>query len=217
MKSLLTLALTIYFLGCTRGESKEDPKNSKSVFSSLATGSEFPTFIDIQLGAKVSILTDRKELSSCKESTDVHPDDTNAGVKVYNCGAINISIEKAKLTFFKDTLMKAEYFVKFRDDYQERMRRAFVQKFGQPDEDVSKKALTTSQYPAEVLSTPYAFNSVGVFEKWKKSTWRAYTASFKEKMYYIEFINTVANDELVKVLKGMEEDKSKQDLKDLKI
>lgn len=197
----------------------EEPKSmlQSLVSRTLSAFESSPSFANVELGFPLAKVTTEAFLKSCIKSDGTHADDVAVGVEIFNCGKIHESVETSKLTFFQGKLLKAEFFILRKGDMQERVRRAFLQKFGTPNEDISKKQLSTGQYPAEAFSIPGAYNSKGTYEKWKKSAWLAYTASMREEMFYVRLIDKEANDKLVEAYKKIDAEKSKKDLKDLNI
>lgn len=203
----------IFIVGCT--------KDSSSVLNNISEASSFgssaPSFINLELGVDLKTIKSKDFLSSCKQSTDIHQDDEKAGVVILNCGSIHQTVEKAKLYFFEGKLLKMHIFILNKDDMQERVRRAFIEKFGPATEDISKKQLSTGQYPEEVFTIPFVFNKKGYYEKWKAAKWRAYAASMDDKMFFVSLVDTEANDKFIKKLKTIEGEMSKKDLNDLGI
>lgn len=188
-----------------------------SVSEAASLGSTSPSFVNLELGFDLKTAKSKDFLSSCKQSSEVHKDDEKAGVVILNCGAIHQTVEKAKLSFFEGKLFKMQFFILNKNDMQERVRRAFIEKFGSADENISKKQLSTGQYLEEVFTIPFVFNKKGLYEKWKSSNWRAYTASMEDKMFFVSFIDVESNEKLTGKLNKMDQDKSKKDLNELGI
>lgn len=216
MRKILFILLSVFGVGHALAD------EPKSLIHSIAarTISVFeskPSFANVELGLPIEKLSSESSLKSCVKSDGVHEDDVTVGIVIFNCVKIHESVETAKLTFFNGKLLKADFFIPKKDGMQERVRRAFLQKFGTPDEDVSRKQLSTAQYPAEAFSIPAAFNTKGIYEKWKKSGWLAYAASIRDEMFFVRLIDKDANDRLVEKLKKLDAEKSKKDLKDLNI
>lgn len=212
---ILLFSLLFYFQ-LTWADEPSSLMNSL-VSRAFSTFESTPSFANIELRLPITKISKESFFKSCVKSDGVHEDDVAVGIVIFNCEKIHESVETAKLTFFDDKLLKADFFILKKDNMQERVRRAFLQKFGLPDEDVSKKQLSTGQYPAEVFSTPGAFNTKGIYEKWKKSGWLAYTASIRDEMFFVRLIDKEANDKLVEKLKNLDSEKRKKDLKNLKI
>lgn len=209
LKSLFCLLVA----GCT----KNDVSGLNIISEAFSSRSLVPSFVNIELGLDLIAAKSKDFLSSCKQSTEVHKDDEKAGVVILSCEAMHQSVEKAKLSFFEGKLFKMHFFILNKNDMQERVRRAFIEKFGSADEDISKKQLSTGQYPEEVFTIPFVYNKKGYFEKWKTAKWRAYTASMDDKMFFVSFVDIEANDKLIKKLNKIESDRSKKDLNDLGI
>lgn len=216
MKIIFTFLLTTIIASPSLAD---EPKSlMKSLVSrTLSAFESKPSFANIELGLPSAKLSSESSLKSCVKSDGVHEDDVAVGITIFNCGKIHESVEAAKLTFFEGKLLKADFFILRKDNMQKRVKRAFLQKFGTPDEDVSRKQLSTAQYPAEAFAAPLALNNKGIYEKWKKSSWVAYTASIHEEMFFVRLIDTNANEKLVEKLKKLDAEKSKKDLKDLNI
>lgn len=208
-KSLFWLLVT----SCT----KNGASGLDNISEASNSRSSAPSFVNIELGFDLIAAKSKDFLSSCKQSSEVHIDDEKAGVVILDCGTTHQSVEKAKLSFFEGKLFKMHFFILSKDDMQERVRRAFIEKFGSADEDISKKQLSTGQYPDEVFTIPFVYNKKGHFEKWKTAKWRAYTASMDDKMFFVSFVDIEANDKLIKKLNKIESDRSKKDLNDLGI
>lgn len=210
---ILNCSTCLLLFSCTKNSSA----GSGNISEAANLGSTSPSFVNLELGFDLKAAKSKDFLSSCKQSTEVHEDDEKAGVVILNCGSIHQTVETAKLSFSEGKLFKMQFLILNKNDMQERVRRAFIEKFGSATEDISKMQLDTGQYLEQAFTIPFVFNKKGLYEKWNSSNWRAYTASMEGKMFYVGFIDAEANKKLINKLDKMEQDKSKKDLNELGI